>query len=116
MNSDRAWGIIGANLDKLVGVMLTVQKGAWIDVFCDPAGTNLSFSQPSGAANVRLCAVTAPDLENNYGVHSRGDGFANDDGEEISKGRLGAYLVQYIVGAKDGGAEWGWEFKASGDD
>jgi len=26
-----------------------------------------------------------------------------------------AYLAQYILGAKDGGAEWGWEFKLSGD-
>jgi hypothetical protein len=46
MNNARAWQIIGSNLDKLVGVMLTVQKGASVDVFCDPNGTNLSFSSP----------------------------------------------------------------------
>ena len=115
MNTERAWGIIGANLDKLVSMMLAVQKGAWIDVFCDPTGAALSFSKPSDVANIKLCAVTAPNLEDNYGVHPRGDGFANDDGEEIPKGQLAAYLVQYIVGAKDGGAEWGWEFKVSGD-
>ena len=46
-----------------------------------------------------------------YGVHPQGSGFVNDDGEEIAKDQLPAYLVQYIKGAKDGGAEWGWEFK-----
>ena len=99
-----------------MGLILTVQKGAWIDVFCDPTGANLSFSKPSGVANIKLCAVTAPDLEGSYGVHQRGNGFVNDDGEEIPKERLASYLVQYIVGAKDGGAEWGWEFKVSEDD
>jgi len=111
MNSELAWKIIGANLDRLAALMLTVQKGAWIDVFCDPTGTNLSVSKPSGVANIKLCAVTAPDLGDHYGVHPQGDGFANDDGEEIPKEGLAAYLAQYIVGAKDGGAEWGWEFK-----
>lgn len=115
MNSDQAWRIIGANLDKLVRVMLTVRKGDSIDVFCDPTGTDLSYSKPSGAANIELCAVTAPDLEGSYGVYPRGDGFTNDDGEEIAKEQLPDYLVQYIVGAKDGGAEWGWEFKVGGD-
>jgi len=115
MNSNQAWGIIGNNIDKLVEVMLTVKKGSWVDVYCDPAGTNLSFSQPSGAANVKLCSMTAPDLADSYGVHSRGDGYANDDGEEIPREGLAAYLVQYINGAKDGGAEWGWEFKVSAE-
>ena len=45
----------------------------------------------------------------------RGDGFTNDEGEDIPKGQLAAYLAQYIAGAKDGGAEWGWEFKVIGD-
>jgi hypothetical protein len=115
MNSERAWEIIGANLDEFVRTMLTVQKGAWIDAFCDPSGTKLSFSKPSAVANVPLCKVTAPDLENDYGVYPHLSGFVNDDGEEIPKDGLAAYLVQYIVGAKDGGAEWGWEFKVSGD-
>jgi hypothetical protein len=115
MDSKRAWEIIGANLDELVGAMLTVQKGAWIDVFCDPTGTNLSFSKPSGDANVPLCKVTAPDLENDYGVYPHLNGFIDADGEEIPKDLLAAYLVQYIVMAKDGGAEWGWEFKVSED-
>jgi hypothetical protein len=59
--------------------------------------------------------VTAPDLENHYDVHPSGNGFVNGDGEEIPRGQLAAYLVQNITGAKDGGAEWGWEFKVSGD-
>ena len=59
--------------------------------------------------------LNAPDLEGSYGVRPRGDGFTNDDGEEISKEQLPASWVQYITGAKDGGAEWGWEFKLSGD-
>jgi hypothetical protein len=115
LDSQRSWAIIGANLDKLVAVMLTVQKGASVDVFCDPTGANLSVGRPSGAANIKLCAVNAPDLEGGYGVKPRGYGFTNDDGEEISKEQLPAYLVRYITGAKDGGAEWGWEFKLSGD-
>ena len=95
--------------------MLTVQKGASIDAFCDPTGANLSFSKPLGSSNVKLCAVTAPDLEGNYGVYPHGPGFVTGDGEEIPKDRLAAFLVQYIVGAKDGGAEWGWEFKVTED-
>jgi len=115
MDSERAWQIIGANLNKLVDLMSTVQKGAGVDVFCDPTGTNLSFSNPSDASNVKLCTVTAPDLEDNYGVYPHGAGFVNGDGEEIPRERLADYLLEYIVGAKDGGAEWGWEFKISGN-
>jgi hypothetical protein len=111
MESQKAWQIIGTNLDKLVAVMLTVQKGGSIDVFSDPTGANLAVSHPSGTANIKLCSVTAPDLDGSYGVHSRGTAFVNDDGEEIPRDQLAAYLVQYIIGAKDGGAEWGWEFK-----
>ncbi len=111
MESQKAWQIIGANLGKLVAVMLTVQKGGSIDVFSDPTGTNLAVSHPSGTASLKLCSVTAPDLEGSYGVHPRGTAFVNDDGEEIPSDQLAAYLVQYITGAKDGGAEWGWEFK-----
>lgn len=114
MDSGRAWQIIGANLGKLVGLMLTVQKGTWVDVFCDPTGTNLSFSTPSGTANIKLCGVTAPDLEDSYDVHPSGTGFVNGDGEQIPKEQLATYLVQSITGMKDGGAEWGWEFKLSG--
>jgi hypothetical protein len=113
MESARAWQIIGANLDKLVGLMVTVQKGAWVDVYCDSAGTNLSYPSPSGSANLKLCAVTAPDLEGSYDVHLNGGDFVNGDGEKIPKGQLATYLVQSIVGMKDGGAEWGWEFKLS---
>jgi hypothetical protein len=113
MDNRQAWQIIGANLDKLVSVMLTVQKGTWVDVYCDSAGKILSFSSPSGAANVKLCAMTAPDLEGSYDVHPSGGDFVNGDGEKIPKGQLAAYLVQSITGMKDGGAEWGWEFKLS---
>ncbi len=111
MDNARAWQIIGVNLDKLVGVMLTVQKGSWVDVYCDSAGTTLSYPGPSGSANIKLCAVTAPDLEGSYDVHSSGGDFVNGDGEKIPKGQLAAYLAQSIAGMKDGGAEWGWEFK-----
>jgi hypothetical protein len=115
MDSARAWQILGANIDKLVGVMLTIQQGACVDVFCDPTGTKLSFSNPSGPSNIKLCVVTPPDLENHYDVHRSGSGFLNGDGEQIPKEQLAAYLAQYILGAKDGGAEWGWEFKLSGE-
>ena|ERR1022692_299491 len=115
MNSARAWKIIGDNLNELVVVMLTVQEGASIDVFCDPTGTTLSFSKPSSTANIRLCAVAPPNLNDHYDVYPRGDGFANGDGEVIPKEQLASYLAQNIVGAKDGGAEWGWEFKVSED-
>jgi hypothetical protein len=113
MDEMRAWQIIGANLDKLVNLMLTVPKGALVDVFCDSTGKVLSFSSPSGAANLKLCSVSPPDLVGSYGVHPQGSGFVNDDGEVIPKDQLPAYLVNYIEGARDGGAEWGWEFKLS---
>lgn len=115
MDEMRAWQIIDGNLDKLVNLMLTVPKGTSVDVFCDPTGKVLAFSSPSGPANLKLCAVSPPDLIGSYGVHPQGSGFVNDDGEEISKDQLPAYLIQYIKGAKDGGAEWGWEFKLSGN-
>jgi hypothetical protein len=115
MESERAWEIIGANLEELVGAMLTLQKGARMDAFCDPEGSNLSFSKPSGASNVKFCTVTPPDLGGSYGVYPHGAGYVNSDGEEITKERLPAYLVQYIIGERDGGAEWGWEFKIDED-
>jgi len=111
MDSQRAWQIIGKNLDRLVPVMLSVPKGGSIDVFTDPNGANLAFSNPSGVANIKLCSVTAPDLENGYGVHQRGMKFVDDDGREIPNDQLVAYLVQYIAGARDAGAEWGSEFR-----
>jgi hypothetical protein len=115
MDSEQAWKVIGESIDELVAVMLVVPEGDQIEVFCDQTGTKLSFSEPSSTAHIRLCVVTAPDLKGNYGISPRGDGFANDEGEEIPKGQLAAYLAQYIAAAKDGGAEWGWEFKVSGD-
>ena len=115
MNSEQAWKVIGESLDELVAAMLVVPVGEEMEVFCDPTGTKLSFSEPTSVSHIRLCTVSAPDLKGNYGVSPRGDGFTNDDGEDIPKGQLAAYLAQYIAGAKDGGAEWGWEFKVSGD-
>jgi hypothetical protein len=115
MNSDQGWKIIESNLPQLVNLMLTVQKGTWVDVFCDPAGKNLSFSKPSVDANIKLCTVTAPDLEGSYGIHEEGNSFVNDEGEKIPKDQLAKHLTQYISNMKDEGNEWGWEFKPSGD-
>jgi hypothetical protein len=110
MESQTAWRIIGANLEKLVPGMLTVPKGSSIDAFTDPSGSELVFSRPSGSANIKLCSVTAPDLESHYGIRPQGNAFVDGDGEVIPREQLAAYLVQYIKGARDGGAEWGWEF------
>jgi hypothetical protein len=115
VDSALAWQIIGANIDELVGVMSTVRKGEQVDVFCDTTGTSLSFSNPSGPSNIKLCTVAPPDLEEHYDLHPSGSGFVNGDGEQVAKEQLAAYLVQYILGARDGGAEWGWEFKLSGE-
>jgi len=115
MNADQAWKIIESNLPKLVNLMATVQKGTWVDVFCDPAGSNLSISKPSGDASIELCTVTAPDLEKHYDIHPNGDVFVDGEGEQIPKDQLAASLMQYISNAKDEGAEWGWEFKVSSD-
>jgi hypothetical protein len=95
--------------------MITVQKGSSVDVFCDPAGRNLSFSKPSGDANIKLCSVTAPDLEGSYGVHQKGNLFFDDEGAEIPRDRLATYLTEFITKMKDEGNEWGWEFKVSSD-
>jgi len=114
MNEREAWIIIDSNLTKLVSLMVTVQKGTQVEVFCDASGKSLSFSKPSGEANIKLCAVTAPDLEGSYGVHRKGNSFVNDDGEEIAPDKLASYLTQFITGMKDGGNEWGWEFKLGG--
>jgi len=115
MNSDQGWKIIESNLPELVGLMVTVHKGSSIDVYCDPSGSNLSFSKPSGDANIRLCTVTAPDLEGSYAIHQDGNSFVDDDGEKIPKDQLAAKLTEYITNMKNEGAEWGWEFKLSGD-
>ena len=114
MNDDEAWKIIRSNLPTLVSVMVTVQKGAQLQVFCDPSGKSFSFSKPSGAANIKLCSVTAPDLEGCYAIRPKGNSFVTDEGEEIPQSQLASRLTQYITDMKDGGAEWGWEFKLGG--
>jgi hypothetical protein len=118
MKSQEAWKTIQSNLPKLVDFALTIPKGTWVDVFCDPAGKTLSFSQPSGAASVKLCGVSAPDLAGHYDLHQQGDSFIYEDGsgdqEKIPSDKLSAYLAQRILDmARDGGAEWGWEFKVA---
>jgi hypothetical protein len=113
MNETQAWKIVGANLPTLVSLMVTVQKGTQVDVFCDPQGRNFSFSRPSAEANIKLCAVTAPDLEGSYGIRRKGTSFVTDEGEEIPESQLASRLTTYITDMKDGGAEWGWEFKLS---
>jgi len=114
MNDNEAWRTIGSNLPRLVSLMVTVQKGTHVDVFCDPSGRNLSFSKHAGDANIKLCSVTAPDLEGCYGIRREGNSFVTDEGEEIPRDQLASRLTQYITDMKDGGAEWGWEFKLSG--
>jgi hypothetical protein len=111
MNDRQAWNIIGSNLQTLVSVMVTVQKDAQVDVFCEPSGKRFSFSKPSGDANIKLCSVAAPDLEGSYGIRRKGNSFVTDEGEEIPQTQLASRLTQYITDMKDGGAEWGWEFK-----
>jgi len=114
MNNDQAQKILNSNLATLVSFMLRVQKGMQVDVFCDSLGKSFSFSKPSGEANIKLCSVSAPDLEGNYAILRRGNSFFTDEGEEIPEGQLVSRLTQYITNMRDGGAEWGWEFKLSG--
>jgi hypothetical protein len=114
MNNDQAQKIVCSNLPTLVSFMVTVQKGTQADVFCDSSGKSFSFSKPSGEANIKLCSVTAPDLEGCYGIHPKGNSFVTDDGEEIPPGQLASRLTEYITDMMHDGAEWGWEFKLSG--
>jgi hypothetical protein len=114
MNENEARKIIEANLPKLVNLMVTVQKGSRVDVFCDASGKSLSFSKPSAEASLKLCTVTAPDLEGSYAIRRKGNVFVTDDGEEIPPGQLASRLMQFITDMKDGGNEWGWEFKLGG--
>jgi hypothetical protein len=114
VNDRQAWKIIGSNLQTLVSVMVTVQKGAQVEVFCDPSGKSFSFSKPSRDASIKLCSVTAPDLEGCYAIRPKGNSFVTDDGEEIPQAQLAFRLTQYITDMKDGGAQWGWEFKLGG--
>jgi len=114
MNDDQALRIISSNLPKLVSLMVTVQKGTQVDVFCDPPGTCFSFARPSDAASIKLCSVTAPDLESHYGIYPKANSFVTDDGEEIPTDQLASRLTEYIVNMRNDGAEWGWEFKLSG--
>jgi hypothetical protein len=113
MNENEARRIINSNLPTLVKLMITVQKGSSVDVFCDPSGKSLSFSKPLGEANIKLCSVTAPDLEGSYALHRKGNSFVTDDGEEIPQDELAARLTSWIIDMRDGGADWGWEFKMS---
>jgi hypothetical protein len=114
MDEREAWKIIGSNLPNLVSLMVTLQKGNQVDVFCDASGKSVSLSKPLGEANIKLCSVTAPDLEGSYGIRLKGNSFVIDDGEEIPPGQLASHLTQYITDMKDGGNEWGWEFKLAG--
>jgi hypothetical protein len=114
MKDNDAYRIIASHLAQLVSLMVTVRQGTHVDVFCDPAGKDLAIGKPSGAANIKLCSVTAPDLEGSYALHRNGNSFVTDDGEEIPEGQLASRLTQYITDLELGGGEWGWEFKLSG--
>jgi hypothetical protein len=118
MKNEEAWKIIQSNLPKLAGFMITLEKGTWVDVYCDPMGKDISFSKPSGAASVKLCGVTAPDL-GHYGLQRQDDFIVSDDGcddPKVPSGQFAAFLAQRILDmARDGGAEWGWEFKVDCD-
>ena len=111
MEEQKTWEIISCNLPALVAKMVTIPTGSYVDVFTDHTGSNISFQNPSGACNVKLCAMTSPDLNNHYDIRQQGADFVNGDGERIPRDQLPAVLLQYIQGMKDGSAEWGWEFK-----
>ncbi len=113
MNERDAWRIIESNLPKLVEKMVTLRPNESAEVFCDPPGRNLSFGKPVDQMNVKLCRITPPDLEGSYDVHRDGNTYVNGDGEEILGEELPTYLTRAIRGMKDGGSEWGWEFKLS---
>lgn len=92
--------------------MVTIPKGSWVDVYADPSGKRFSFSHPDGDANIKLFSMTCPDLERSYDIQKKGDlYFYSDEEEGIPAAKLPEVLAQYIRGMKDGGAEWGWEFK-----
>jgi hypothetical protein len=110
MDNEDAWRIIELNLLKLVDVMVALKKGTSIDVFCNQDGSQLSFSNPSAQANLKLCRMNAPDLEGTYDIHQEGSFFVNGGGERIPRDKFPGYLTQCIRDMKDGGAEWGWEF------
>lgn len=115
MTDEQKWRIVASNLAKLVDLMITVQKGTWVDVFCDPTGKNLSFSKPSDGASIKLCRVTAPDLAGRYELRQEGDFYVNYDEERIPKDQLGTYLTKYQTSPMKDGAEWGWEFEVASD-
>jgi len=105
-----AWAVIGMHLEELLGFALTLKPGELAPVFCDPAGRTLAFRAPSGEAAVLLCTARPPRLEDCYGVRRKGDAFENAEGERLSSAELPRFLADYALGARDGGAEWGWEF------
>lgn len=111
MDEKRAWQVIGANIPELSKLMLTIPQGSSVEVYCNVSGTKLSFGHPDGTANLRLCSVTAPNLEFSYDIHKEGGKYYTGDGDEILGDRLPGLLASYIMGMRDGGAEWGWEFK-----
>lgn len=111
MNERDIWKIIGANIPLLADVMVTIPKGTWMDVYSDTEGKNFSFSKPSGQADIKLFSMTAPNLEASYDVHLRNGRYFTGDDEEISRADLPRYLADCMKGMKDGGNEWGWEFK-----
>jgi hypothetical protein len=117
MDERQRWVIIGANLDRLVPFMLSLPKGSSADVFTDASGSNLYLSKPTAAADVKLCSVVPDsdaDFAARYDIHPDGAGYVNGDGEKIPRDRLATTLIDYIRGMKDGGGEWGWEFKVDG--
>lgn len=111
MDERQAWNTIFANLPELAKKMLTLQKGTWLDVYCDVSGKKLSFSKPAGDANVKLASMTATDLEANYDIRPDGADYITGDGEKISKDELPNYLARMIKNIRDDGSEWGWEFR-----
>ncbi len=113
MNNDQALKIINFNIATMVSFMLRVQKGTQVDVFCDASGKNFSFAKPSGEANLKLCSVSAPDLEGSYAILRKGNSYFTDEGEEIPQDQLASRITEQITNMRDEGADWGWEFKLS---
>jgi hypothetical protein len=106
-----AWKVLGANISDLTDKMLSLEAGQTADIYYDPDTMRVSVGAPDGANNVKIAVMSSPDLDRYYDIRKEGNYYVDGDGQKFSRDEFPRILARMIKGMKDGGAEWGWEFK-----
>lgn len=106
-----AWKVLAANISDLTGKMLSLEAGQTADVYYDPDTMRVSVGAPRGANDFKIAVMSGPNLASDYDIRKEGDYYVDGDGQKFSRDEFPSVLARMIEDMRDGGAEWGWEFK-----